>query len=126
MNKKVYYILFFFAIISLSACNRTPEPKEMVTSIFGVNDSTWVYYSLESGDVVGTSRLLSEQEDAKWAERKDWDFAICGELFRTNGGTSGKGKGGVFPMEDETYLSIKKAPLEGYLFDSDDVIVKVD
>lgn len=91
----------------------------------GVNDSTWVYYSLEKGGVVGNSKLLSKEEDELWANRLDWDFAICGDMIRTNSGTSGKGDGGLI-FSDEDYNTIFEAPIDGYAVDSNDVIIKED
>lgn len=49
--------------------------------------------------------------------RKDWDIALCGELIRTNSGTSGVGEGGIIAI-DEDYESVAIAPDTLYAIDS--------
>lgn len=65
-----------------------------------------------------TSVFLSEEEDKAWAERTDWDFAICGDYIKTNSGTSGNGKGGILRDETHNFQTLKDAPTEGYLIEA--------
>lgn len=85
-----------------------------VTSLTG---NQWHYISLASGRVVGTSPLGSVQEDSAWAQRLDWDLALCGSLIRTNSGTSGQGRGGLKKMTGTSYEGIE-TPSDG-TFDTD-------
>lgn len=86
--------------------------------ISGLSDTQWTYFSFETGDVVGTSTFASDEEDEVWSMRKDWDFAICGDYLKTNGGTSGEGLGGIQRDSTATFATIVEAPSTGYLLDS--------
>lgn len=96
--------------------NREPAVSDEIT-ISGLEDGKWTYFSVESGEVVGTSTFLSDEEDALWAKRGDWDFAICGDYLKTNGGTSGEGAGAIQRDESHNFTTLKEAPDEGYLTD---------
>ena len=86
------------AALALSSCQGNGKREAPVSgelTIHGLEDGKWTYFSVETGESVGSSTFLSEEEDAAWAQREDWDFAICGDYLKTNGGTSGKGAGGI-------------------------------
>lgn len=110
-------------VLALLSCSEggqkepTKSLKTVETVITGLSDEYWTYFSLESGQTVGTSVFLSEEEDALWAGRKDWDFAICGDYFKTNSGSSGSGLGGVQLEGTSSFYNIAEAPAEGYLLD---------
>ncbi len=117
----------------LGACSQdnsntpdTPaEPARVENlTIEGLNDQTWVYVSLEQGKVVGSSPLGDEEQDAAWKARTDWDFALCGELIRTNGGTSGTGNGGIQSVTNKSFNALDEAPTDGYTVDTDDRIIR--
>ncbi len=103
-----------------TSCNvsgkREPAISDEIT-ISGLEDGKWTYFSVESGEVVGTSAFLAEEEDALWAKRSDWDFAICGDYLKTNGGTSGEGAGAIQRDAIHNFMTLKEAPDEGYLTD---------
>lgn len=102
-----------------------PAPVEVNTlTVEGLSEDAWTYISFENGKVVGSSELGNEEEDAAWAARKDWDIALCGKLLKTNSGTSGEGQGGILPVSDKSFNAIDTAPAEGYLVDTDDVVIK--
>lgn len=102
-----------------------PAPVEVNTlTVEGLSEDAWTYISFENGKVVGSSELGNEEEDAAWAVRKDWDIALCGKLLKTNSGTSGEGQGGILPVSDKSFNAIDTAPAEGYLVDTDDVVIK--
>ena len=77
-------LLIIALVLSLAACknrggeSKVPNLRDELT-IGGLSDDKWTYFSFESGEVVGQSTFASEEEDAAWAARKDWDLAICGE-----------------------------------------------
>lgn len=102
-----------------------PAPVEVNTlTVEGLSEDAWTYISFENGKVVGSSELGNEEEDAVWGARKDWDIALCGKLLKTNSGTSGEGQGGILPVSDKSFNAIDTAPAEGYLVDTDDVVIK--
>ncbi len=114
------------AVCLATSCNHSsggPESSvESELTINGLSDSEWVYFSVSEGAVVGTSTFLSEKEDAEWASRKDWDFAICGDYIKTNGGTSGNGLGGILRDSEHNFQTLTEAPAEGYIIDSEGIV----
>ena len=80
--KKTVIILLILAACLCCACkqgeSKVPAISTEVT-IHGLEDGKWVYFSIKDGETVGSSTFLSEEEDKAWAERTDWDFAICGD-----------------------------------------------
>jgi hypothetical protein len=123
MRKTRIFILAALAIVSLmaSSCKgdgtKTPEKVAAEKVITGIDDSHWTYFSFETGETVGRSTFLSEEEDKAWAARSDWDFAICGDRIKTNGGESGNGQGGVLRDTQHNFLTLETAPDDGYLED---------
>lgn len=84
---------------------KSPDSELTVESI---SDTCWTYISLDRNEFVGTSPLDSPESDEKWRQRSDWDIAICGDMLRTNSGTSGIGYGGIVRIDDATYESLDK------------------
>lgn len=80
------------------------------------NDAVWTYYSIEQNKVMGTSVFGDSTADSQWKQRTDWDIAICGDLIRTNSGTSGTGNGGLQVMP-QGYNELENAPQSGYITD---------
>ena len=80
------------------------------------NDAVWTYYSIEQNKVMGTSVFGDSTADSQWKQRTDWDIAICGDLIRTNSGTSGTGNGGL-QVVPQGYNELKNAPQSGYITD---------
>lgn len=103
----------------------SPAPAQVETlTIEGLDDQTWVYVSLEEGRTVGTSTLGDAEQDAAWKARTDWDIAFCGELLRTNSGTSGNGAGGIQPVTNKSFNALDEAPADGYRTDTDDRVIR--
>ena len=50
---------------------------------------------------VGSCELSDTIAQRQWAERLDWDLAICDGMIRTNGGDSGCGQGGIAVSEQD-------------------------
>ncbi len=96
----------------------TKAEQEQTLSLNGLSEQKWTYFCFSSGEVVGQSTFESSEEDSLWASRLDWDFAIAGDYLKTNGGTSGKGLGGVQRIGGTDYSSLTTAPTSGYIIDT--------
>lgn len=122
--KRIFYI--FVALAGLYSCKGSEEdvqPKiANELTIHGLSDEYWTYFSFENGEVVGTGRFDNDEDDASWAERMDWDFAICGKYLKTNGGASGKGSAGVQKNNTDNFTTLSTAPVDGYLTDEIQII----
>ena len=68
-------------------------------------NGVWNYYSLSKRAFVGTSNDKAPADEASWEESRSWDFAINANRIRTNSGTSGSGKAGIFQTEKGTKFS---------------------
>ena len=121
------YLVIVCACI-LIACSEQNETTQAVKTedelIFTTNDENWTYISLEKGCIIGSSELLDTEADKIWAERSDWDIAICGDLLKTNSGTSGQHEGGALVIENVNYYALDQAPTSGYITDKDNITVK--
>lgn len=117
------------ALLLLGACSHEPGQTRVDSGsggiiVEGLGDDRWTYFSLRESRVVGTSEFGSEEQDALWAGRSDWDIAICGEFLRTNSGTSGAGEGGIQKNTATDYYNLTVAPEDGYVQDVDDIVVR--
>ncbi len=124
---KIYKIILSFLIVGglCCSCNRGGGHEPAVTSevtIHGLEEGRWVYFSIKDGTTVGSSKFLSDEEDAEWAGRTDWDFAICGNYLKTNSGTSGKGSGGIQRDSEHNCQTLTEAPSEGYITDTQNTV----
>ena len=115
-------VLFILAIsLIIGSCQETiRQPAVSGEVTFALSDTQWTYFSFESGEVVGTSDFGDDAQDAVWRERTDWDIAFCGDLIRTNSGTSGRGIGGIQRNTTDNFYSLTEAPIDGYITDTDD------
>ena len=123
MMKKNFFFMLLVATLLLASCgeNHDVSPADSPVGkqgelVLPVEDAHWTYYSLEQGKIVGTSLFGDGNEDARWKQRTDWDIAVCGDLIRTNSGTSGMGNGGL-QIVPEGYSQLKDAPQDGYVVD---------
>lgn len=108
------------AVLALASCQGNSQRETPVSgelTLHGLEEGRWTYFSVENGEPVGSSTFLSEEEDAAWAEREDWDFAICGDYLKTNGGTSGNGAGALMRDTGHNFQTLTEAPSEGYQTD---------
>lgn len=116
--------LFLAAALLTAACtDDTPAtaPDEARTSEAWTDDTTaWTYLSLSTGRVVGRSALGDARADSLWAARTDWDIATYGSLLRTNGGTSGGGRGAI-GRSDAPFDLTAAPPATGLVTDCDTV-----
>lgn len=125
MRKIIRIISVLAAIASACSCRTSEESLPNISAeltIHGMSDDHWTYFSFEKGEVVGTGKFDDDADDAAWAQRKDWDFAICGDYMKTNSGDSGIGKGGVQKDNEHNYATLTTAPTEGYLPDEEQII----
>jgi len=93
---KRFLIIAALLSLFLSSCDKSgkKEPEQVEGEVeFLSQKGRWTYISLENATIVGTGILGDSSSDAAWAARDDWDIAICDSLIRTNGGSSGIGKG---------------------------------
>ncbi|MEM6291986.1 MAG: HmuY family protein [Myxococcota bacterium] len=93
--------------------NANSEPREeggQRTIIDATDDSTWVYFDLESG------RQL-EVDDPM--EDIDWDLAFLRFNIATNGGISGEA-GVEVAIVEAAFDEVTEAPADGYLVDEED------
>lgn len=69
----------------------------------------WVYFSFEEGNVVSVS---DPENDL------NWDIALHRYDVKTNGGVSGKGKGGAIITKYTSLEGMQKIPVAGYVEDT--------
>jgi len=114
-------IFLALAVIVSASCKNEVEmlPNNISAemTISGLGDEYWTYFSFAKGETVGCSDYCDAEQDALWAERSDWDFAICGNKIKTNSGDSGKGMGGVQRNTSDSFSTLEFAPSDGYLTD---------
>lgn len=55
----------------------------------------WLYFNLRTGEMFNATAPNQQIKEGEQLTSTDWDFAVCGYHFRTNGGTSGPGGWGL-------------------------------
>lgn len=63
----------------------------------------WLYFNLRTGEMFNATAPNQQIKEGEQLTRTDWDFAVCGYHFRTNGGTSGPGEGGACDLGYANY-----------------------
>ena len=124
MKKRIVLYLIAAAALAFAACNKTEAPfsrEAKEAYIDATSKTTWTYFSLSEGAVVGTGEE-NETDNAAWATRADWDFAVCRYNIRTNSGKASSigAKGGVYTSE-ESFADLTKLPQDA-TFTADDVV----
>ena len=97
-------ILSGLAALLMAACATESDNGGLVREgllTVGNAPGRWTYVSLTEGRVVGSCELSDTIAQRQWAERLDWDLAICDGMIRTNGGDSGCGQGGIAVSEQD-------------------------
>ncbi len=117
MTKQLILYLNLSLLLFLGACigndvEPTPDVSEEVSCELTLEEDVWIYFSMKEEKVIGKSTFGDEAEDKEWSERSDWDIAFCNGFIRTNGGTSGKGKGAILKSAYD-YDVLIEAPIEG-------------
>ncbi len=123
MKKRLILLAAAAASLVSIACNKTEQPIEPAAEAYidATSKTTWTYFSLSNGAVVGTGEE-NATDNALWAARTDWDIAVCRYTVRTNSGkaTSVGAKGGVY-VSSETFESLTSLP-KGASFATDEVV----
>ncbi len=111
------------AIISFTGCKKEEDeiPDESIITVIDVTDHfvEWIYFSFSDDTIV-----KSEPEDA--ATDTGWDLGIRYQNFRTNGGESGPGQGGVYDLGKTDFSAVTLASKEGVDFVEDDMITVLE
>lgn len=114
--KKIYVFVFIFIFSGLISCEKEKQDENNSKEII-INVSkdlfNWIYYS------------FSEEKTVTVSDFKDditWDLGIRYENFRTNGGKSGKGQGGVYDLGTVDFDSVTINSIESASFIEDDSI----
>ena len=113
-------LILAISLMLVSCQEKVRQPAISGEVSFALSETEWTYFSFETGAVVGTSTYGDDAQDALWRDRTDWDIAFCGDLIRTNSGTSGRGKGGIQRNTTDNFIMLTEAPSEGYITDTDD------
>ena len=99
-RKRLFLLLMSVVMVTLgTSCSKDDvAPKENEDQeksyLDATSMTTWHYISAKDNKVIGTGEHGTD--DAAWAERTDWDFAIQRFKVKTNSGTSGEGKSGLY------------------------------
>lgn len=121
MKKSI--LLIAAAVLAFAACNKTEQFSREAEEAYidATSKTTWTYFSLSAGEVVGTGEE-NESDNAAWAARTDWDFAVCRYNVRTNSGkaTSVGAKGGVY-VSDQKFDALTGVP-QDVVFETDEVV----
>jgi hypothetical protein len=135
MNAKKTVQFIMFALLStacLLSCDKDDlfkksEPKEGEAVMDCSSYQQWNFFSFAKGEIIGSCDAGNETEYAAWHNRTDWDLAFHRQDVKTNGGTSGSGKGGIleynFNGQEFNFDLVTTAPKEGYLTDVQDSII---
>lgn len=115
MKNKLFLSLAVIAT-ALTSCskeenNNTPLPsseyKEVTLSRKTNYGNDWIYFSLSQGKEVS-------MKEGEHLNDLSWDIAFNRMNIRTNGGKSGKGKGGAFDTKVKDFKAVITAPENGY------------
>ena len=117
--------LFLAAVLIMTAvsCRDNGEDRDPVKVnrrvSFTLEPGKWIYYSISDSCIVGKSDVGNTADDEEWKGRTDWDIALSESGIRTNGGTSGSGKGGLAVMSDSGFEEESLQPLASMEFRAD-------
>lgn len=114
MNKKICLALLAGAMV-FASCSRdsdtvvedvlqimASEDAKIITDLDATSQTEWTYFSFSKGEVVS---VTDAQNDLSW------DVAFNRYHIRTNGGTSGGGKGEVARLEEKTFDNVRELDL---------------
>lgn len=113
----LFSALMMLILLGFTSCSKDdPAPALSADTkeayIDATSKTTWHYFSLAENKIVGTGEE-DKTDNAKWAERKDWDIAINRYMVRTNSGaaTTVSSQGGVYTFDASTdFNAIKSIP----------------
>jgi|GEM_PF-274962 len=107
------------AIIIFGSCHEekapTVPPAQLSETVIQLKPGYWTYYDISEESVSGYSLIGDSIQDAEWYGRSDWDIAFSENGMRTNGGTSGHGRGGI-RMEPQIPDTLELTEYEEYRY----------
>lgn len=105
-------VLFLTAVSCRDKSSDDRDPVKVNRSVtFTLEPGKWIYYSISDSSIVGKSDIGSAADDEEWKGRSDWDIALSESGIRTNGGSSGCGKGGLAIISDKDFEEESFQPL---------------
>lgn len=110
MIKKLFFVYMFFFVSSCVKYDALPFTGKMLPRSCGYETGVtddWIYINLEENKIYNGK--YPESDIKEGMQKSDdnfklkWDIAFCGYRIRTNGGTSGPGKGGAADLGPGNY-----------------------
>ena len=131
MNKRHINILLCLAavVLCMSSCRDRSDDREPVEVesllTLTLEPGKWIYYSISDSTIVGRSDIGDAEQDQEWAAQMNWDIAFSESGIRTNGGTSGRGNGGLTVINDSIFSLTKQSSLFNLVYTPDTLGVTV-
>ncbi len=115
--KKLFLFLSVFISAVIISCEKEKEtnnddPEEIVVNV-SKDLFNWLYYSFSENKLVDVNDFTNDL---------NWDLGIRYENFRTNGGKSGKGQGGVYDLGAVNFDLVTISSINSATFIPDDSI----
>lgn len=120
MKKLIYTLAMTAAAFAFASCSKNEgngtsgAGETLQASVDASASDVWQYFSLAENKVIGSGED-NETDNAAWAARTDWDFAVNRYHIRTNSGeaTTANAKGGVYTFGGSvTFASVTAVPQE--------------
>ena len=106
-------LVLSLGLINFSSCKKDePTTPEVILSANQMYKDDWVYFSFETGAEV------SGIDSTNYKTSTDWDIAFHSRLGRTNGGTSGNGKGAIYFSGSTNFESVTEVNIDNFIQDS--------
>lgn len=128
--RKIIFVSFVLLCSSCVEYDALPFEGKVLPRRSGyVNEVTndWIYYNLRTGEIFNGKRVNEHIKEGEQFNRLDWDLAFCGFTLRTNGGTSGSGKGAAADLGKgnyEIWKNVSQLPSDlEWVEDNDKVLV---
>jgi len=115
MKTKLFIFLALF-ILNITGCEKEDNNNnDLQVVVLDVSNDlfNWIYYSFYEGDTVSVSDVKNDLS---------WDLGIRYESFRTNGGQSGIGQGGVYDLGEVDFETVTLSSIGSTDFIEDDSI----
>lgn len=123
--KKNYFFKYALLLtvlfsVSLSSCSSDKDDEELPEIIDVVKKvsfpaqsyTEWTYFSFEKGEVI-------KVDQDKYNEDTTWDMGFLRFNIRTNGGMSGKGKGGALATDMKKFDQVPSMPKGEFVEDTE-------
>ena len=113
-NKSLF--LLGLILLTFSSCEKEDEPELKETkAVIDVSQHffNWIYFSFSENDTVTVPDFKNDL---------NWDLGIRYIHFRTNGGASGSGQGGVYDLGEIDFETVDISHIANATFIEDDSI----